>query len=227
LYLDFHTHKDTNSLHTLELVNKYPEHLEITTPFYSIGIHPWFIDLNKLEEELSLLTLALKNKNCLAIGEIGLDKRAKTNFNLQQMVFEQQLILAQEYHKPVIIHCVASFDEIIRIRKKLTITIPMIFHGFSKNDQLARQLVAQGFYLSFGKKLLDQNYKSVFRSIPNDRFFLETDNPETNDKRIVSIEYIYALAAEYKNIELKELKEIILKNGNSVFGNFISDQIKK
>jgi TatD DNase family protein len=52
---------------------------------------------------------------------------------LQQSVFEQQLLLAQKYNKPAIIHCVAAFQEVIEIKNKLKITVPLIIHGFLKH----------------------------------------------------------------------------------------------
>jgi TatD DNase family protein len=47
------------------------------------------------------------------VGECGLDKRIAIPIELQQLVFEKQLVLAQKYNKPVVLHCVASFDELI------------------------------------------------------------------------------------------------------------------
>jgi TatD DNase family protein len=54
--------------------------------------------------------------------------------------------------KPVVIHCVAAFQEVIQIKSKLSITVPLI--SWIKNKQVAEQLIANGFYLSFGKYLL-------------------------------------------------------------------------
>lgn len=53
--------------------------------------------------------------------------------------------------------------------------------------------------------------KTVFQSVPNDRFFLETDTVEE------LLEEVYALAADYKNIEIEEIKEIVASNFEKVF----------
>jgi len=128
------------------------------------------------------------------------------------MVFEKQLALAEKYQKPVIIHCVAAFQEIIAIKNKLKITVPLIIHGFSKNIEVGNHLVKNGFYLSFGKYLiLNKELELVFNSIPNDRLFLETDTIEQD------IRAVYELAAKYKNIEVDEMKAIINANFNTVF----------
>jgi TatD DNase family protein len=131
---------------------------------------------------------------------------------LQQTVFEKQLALAQEYNKPIVIHCVAAFDELIATKKRLQITVPIIIHGFSKNPQLAKQLIDNGFYLSFGKYLLrNPELETVFKTIPEDRFFLETDTIAE------SLEEVYALAAKYKNCTITELQQIIENNFQQVF----------
>lgn len=211
-YFNFHTHQFTNQSDVLELVNQYPKDFDATIPFYSIGIHPWYIDENELDEDLNIIEEKLQTNNCLAIGECGLDKRIEVPLDLQVSVFEKQLELAEKYKKPVVIHCVASFQEVMAIKKKMKINVPMIIHGFSKNNQLAEQLIAAGFYLSFGKYLIkNPDLKTVFQNVPNDRFFLETDTIEE------SIKQVYELASEYKELNLKELEGVISSNYKSVF----------
>ncbi|KRD57599.1 hydrolase TatD [Flavobacterium sp. Root935] len=212
-YFNFHTHQFTNQADVLELVNQYPKEFDASIAFYSMGIHPWYIEENRIDADLKIIEEKLQTENCLAIGECGLDKRIDIPLDLQISVFEQQLALAEKFKKPVVIHCVAAFQEVIEIRKRLKITVPMIIHGFSKNKQVAEQLIAAGFYLSFGKYLLkNPDLKAVFQSVPNDKFFLETDMMEE------TIQQVYQLASEYKKLELKELKSIISSNYKSVFG---------
>lgn len=212
-FFNFHTHQFTNQSNILELVNQYPQEFDASIPYYSIGIHPWYIKEDRLENDLRIIEEKLQTKNCLALGECGLDKRVEIPLELQIQVFEKQLILAQKYQKPVVIHCVAAFQEIIAIKKKMKISVPMIIHGFSKNTQVAEQLITAGFYISFGKYLLQNpSLKDVFLNIPDDRFFLETDTIEEG------IQQVYDLAAIYKNCTLKELQENIKRNFERVFG---------
>jgi TatD DNase family protein len=211
-FLNLHTHKFTDQDTVLELVNQYPQEFDTAIPFYSIGIHPWYIDEQRLEADLQIIESKLQEPNCLALGECGLDKRIEIPLELQQMVFEKQLLLAQHYKKPVVIHCVAAFQEVISIKKRLKITVPMIIHGFSKNKQVAKELIDNGFYISFGKYLLrNLELETVFVSIPNDRFFLETDTVEEG------IEEVYALAAKYKKWRIDELQQQIKSNFAVVF----------
>jgi TatD DNase family protein len=158
-----------------------------------------------MEEKLQL-------QNCLALGECGLDKRIEISMEIQTQVFEKQLALAIKYKKPVILHCVSAYQEIIEIKKRLQVEVPMIIHGFSKNSTIAKSLLDNGFYLSFGKYLLrNPELESVFKSVPNDRFFLETDTIEE------TLEEVYQLAAKYKNIKVSELQEIIEDNLKNIF----------
>jgi len=87
-----------------------------------------------------------------------------------------------------------------------------LIHGFSKSEQLAKQLLDNGFYISFGKYLLrNPELEFVFKNIPNDRFFLETDTIDEG------IQAVYALAAKYKGVSKEEIQEIIRTNFNKVF----------
>lgn len=211
-FFNFHTHQFTNQSNILELVNQYPQEFDASIPYYSIGIHPWYIKEDQVDADLKIIEDKLQTKNCLALGECGLDKRIEIPLEQQIIVFEKQLTLAEKYQKPVVIHCVAAFQEVIAIRKKMKISVPMIIHGFSKNSQIAEQLIKAGFYISFGKYLMrNPELKTVFKEIPSNRFFLETDTIEEN------IQQVYDLASEYKNITIKELQEIISSNFNKVF----------
>ena len=211
-YFNLHTHKFTNDSQVLELVNQYPWEFDAAIPNYSIGIHPWHIDENRLENDLRIINEKLKLPECLALGECGLDKRIEIPLNLQIEVFEKQILLAEKHQKPLVLHLVAAFDELIAIKKRMKISVPIIIHGFSKNEQVAKQLIDNGFYLSFGKYLLrNPELESVFNSTPNDKFFLETD---TIDE---TLEQVYQLAAKYKNITIEDLKKIVNSNFTTVF----------
>lgn len=211
-FLNLHTHKFTNNPTILELVNQYPWDFDAAIPFYSIGIHPWFIDEKRLETDLQTITEKLSLPECLALGECGLDKRIEIPLAFQKEVFVKQIFLAEKYQKPIVLHCVAAFQEVIEIKKHHHISVPMIIHGYSKNAPTAKQLVDNGFYLSFGKYLLrNPDLKEVFQSVPNDKFFLETDTVDE------SIADVYALAAAYKGMILETLQLQLKSNWKTVF----------
>ena len=211
-FVNLHTHFYTNSENILEVVNQYPKDFSDEIPLYSIGIHPWHIDENRLDEDLKIIKEKLLLKECIALGECGLDKRIEKIYSTQIEVFESQLNLLHEVSKPVILHCVASFDEVISCKKNSGLTSPFIIHGFSKNYQVAKQLLNQNFHLSFGKYLLrNPELGDVFKQIPNEKIFLETDTIAE------SLEEVYTFAAKCKNISIEEMKEIVWNNYKSTF----------
>lgn len=211
-FVNLHTHSYTNSDAVLEIVNQYPNEFIADIPHYSIGIHPWHIVDERVSEDLNTIKTKLNLNECIALGECGLDKRIEKKIELQIDVFESQLSLLHEISKPVILHCVAAFDEIISCKKNSNLQSTFIIHGFSKNIPLAKQLLNQDFYLSFGKYLLrNPEMESVFKYVPNDKIFLETDTISE------SLEEVYTFAAKCKNISVEEMKEIVWNNYQTVF----------
>ena len=212
-YVNLHTHTASNSTNTIEIVNQYPHDFQEGFSTYSIGIHPWYLEESRLDEDLKIIKSKLSTNECIALGECGLDKRIEKIYSSQIAVFEAQLDLNQAFSKPVILHCVASFDEVISSKKNSGLTCPFIIHGFSKNEQVAKQLLKQDFYLSFGKYLLrNPDLREVFAQIPNEKIFLETDTIAE------SLEEVYTFAAQCKNISVDEMQAIVWENYVRVFG---------
>lgn len=210
---NLHTHTASGSPGVFEVVNRYP-YEAVDVPYFSSGIHPWYIDVQKEEEHLSIVEKRLQLPNCVALGECGLDKRIEIPLAVQEDIFEKQLLLAKKYQKPVILHLVAAYREVVDIYKRIQPGVPMLVHGFSKNEQVAKQLLDNGFYLSFGKYLLrNPELSEVLAKVPNDRFFLETDTVEEG------IEEVYAKAASARNVGIEELKNIVSDNFKTVFKN--------
>ena len=211
-YINLHTHKFSNLLDVIEVVNQYPWEFDASIPNYSIGIHPWYIDENRLESDLEIIKEKLQLSECLALGECGLDKRIEIPLELQISIFKKQLEIVKQTNKPIVLHCVAAYDEVITIKKEMKIENPMIIHGFSKNEQVAKSLLNNGFYLSFGKYLLrNPDLEKVFTFAPENQILLETDTIEE------SIYQVYKKAAFIKGISIEEVKAIIFNNFSRIF----------
>lgn len=209
MYYNIHTHKFSDNEEIVELVNQYPDEVDSNLPFFSVGIHPWYLDENQLGEQLELIEKYVHLSNCKAIGECGLDKRIETSIEIQKKVFIPQLLLAEKYKKPVVLHCVAAYQELIEIKKELNLTVPLIIHGFSKNKQVAQSLLNNGFYLSFGKYLLlNPDLGEVLKTVPLDRLFLETDTMEQT---------IFDVYSKAESILNKDVRFIITENYIRVF----------
>ena len=211
-FINLHTHTFSNLSDVMEVVNQYPWEFDASIPSYSIGIHPWYVDENRWETDLETIKQKLQLDKCLALGECGLDKRIEIPLELQISVFKQQLELVKETQKPIVLHCVAAYEEVIAIKKEMKIENPMIIHGFSKNKQVAQSLLKNGFYLSFGKYLLrNPDLEKVFTFAPENQILLETDTIEE------SIYQVYEKAAAIKGISVEEMKTIVFTNFSTIF----------
>jgi TatD DNase family protein len=210
-FIDLHTHHISadNNVHVLNYRLGYDKVID-TTQSFSIGIHPWDLELI-IEKSIKDLEHFLTQPNCLAIGECGLDKLITTPLELQKKIFEQHLQLALKYHKPVIIHCVKAFDELIEICKPYFNHIPLIIHGFNKSETLAKQLIDKGFYLSLNHHLVLKPDFNI-QSLPINKLFFETDN-----NAHLLIQDIYQDFARKLNMELDVLVEQINRNFETLF----------
>lgn len=213
-FLDIHTHKTAQqkgvqSIQSLSLTNDIFLAMPKTRPV-SIGLHPWYATLNKLEIQLKYLSVLAKQANVKLIGECGLDKLKGERMESQVLILKAQVTLAEELNKPLILHCVKAFSELIELKGRMKVKVPMIIHGFNKNEALGKQLMAKGFLLSFGAAILKENSGAAKLLQQSEIFFLETDDSET------SIEEIYQAAANLKKCSVDKLKACIFENWNKL-----------
>lgn len=174
---DIHTHHfppiGQRAIYNIRIDEYNFEFVRQKNLYYSAGIHPW--DIEKANEDwLEKLYNTLLDKDVIAVGECGLDKNIETDYEHQAQLFLYHIQLSEELLKPLIIHCVGYFNELIELRKKLNPSQDWIVHGFRGKPQLAEQLLKAGFYLSFGEKF---NPESV-RICPLNRLLIETDESQ-------------------------------------------------
>ncbi|MEJ5103670.1 TatD family hydrolase [Chryseobacterium sp. MYb328] len=203
-FFDFHHHKKSirNGIYNLDIEQIPPDFP------YSIGIHPNDINISDIDHQMTWMKDMIF-QNCFAIGECGLDSLVPTDQKIQEEVFLQQIRISNEVKKPVIVHCVRKFYEVISFKKKAE--QPMIIHGFNKKRQIAEDLLANNFYLSFGKAVLyNLSLQDILKTTPLDKFFLETDNED------FEIEELYLKVSEIKGISLDDLNEQILENLHTI-----------
>jgi len=211
-YINIHTHHLSKDYGVFLFNNRFSFDNEIyTNSYFSVGIHPWDADL---QVSISELEKVIQHQNCLAIGECGLDKLKSPDLEIQKTVFITQLDLAVKYQKPVIIHCVKAFDELMEICKPYYSKVPLIIHGFHKSSQLAKQLIDKGFYVSFHHSVFDKK-ENDSSSIPIEKIFLETDNNES-----LLIEDVYQKATLFFQLEESDLKAKIYTNFTTLFKNY-------
>jgi TatD DNase family protein len=207
--IDFHTHQtpaDTvTSVRSLLIseVDKITPH-----DLFTVGIHPWYSDDIDIDSQLALLQELVKRNNVIAVGEIGLDKHRGALMEKQIELFEKQVLIAEKSQKPVIIHCVRAWVELLDVRKRLKPSMPWAIHGFRGQSELAKQLLGFGIYLSFGPETLNasEGLQEAIRTVPLDRIFIETDDAD------VSLKYLYTTVSKIKSVTFRDLNEQINYN---------------
>lgn len=214
-YIDIHTHTWYQDPDTTLILNVFPDEqdkLELPA-FCSVGLHPWHVSGASWEKQIEKVRTAATKRNVLCIGETGLDKAVNNSFETQQMAFSAQLAIAESLKKPPVIHCVRSYSELLAIRKKSDQSIPWIFHWFNADEHTARELIRKNCYLSFGHILFNERSKafSVFKTLPADHVFFETDDAG------YSIGEIYSRAAGIRKISLSSLESQIMDNFGCCF----------
>lgn len=211
--INIHTHKYHHDVET-EVFNMIIGKDSLPAGIFSCGIHPWYID--QLKEQLSNLSATLKNKNCIGLGECGLDSIKGADSNLQIEAFESQIILAKELNKPLIIHCVKKYEAVANALVSNNYKDYFLLHGFNAKPYTAHHYnKLPNAVFSFGAALLKPESKAeqLFLKLPLEKCFFETDD---SDERI---ENIYLRAAELKGLSIEEVIKQVSINFNRVFIN--------
>jgi TatD DNase family protein len=207
--IDIHTHRSASSADILSVRNLMPNDYASPAPYASVGLHPWHIG-EDWPAAMELVRSKATAENILMIGECGLDKlHAAGGIETQKEAFIQQIELSESIGKPLIIHCVKSFDEIIAIRKDTRPKQQWIIHGFRGKPQQAQQLLDNGFHLSFGERF---NPGSLALAYQSNCLWLETD------ESTLDIRQIYSQAADSLNIAEPILEERIESNASRLLG---------
>ena len=191
--------------------------------YAAVGIHPENIDGGTVNE---IRTLAKHNK-CVAIGEIGLDYYwVSDNKEQQKELFSQQLELANEINKPVIVHDRDAHSDTLELLKKHR---PKgVVHSFSGSPETAKEILKLGMYIGIGGVITFKNAKKlpeVVKMLPEDRFLLETDAPYLTPvpyrSKINNSAMIYLTAqkiAEIRNTDTVHILTAALENAKNLFG---------
>jgi len=158
-FIDLHTHQpkpsNTQNWSILNIMagNPLPNDPLIKC---SYGIHPWQIKAGNLTYLIKKLKQEAAKQQVIAIGEAGLDKLIETPIKEQETIFELHIEIALENNKPLIIHCVKAYSELLAMRKKYPSGV-WIIHGFGGKAELAKQLIDKDIKLSIGSALTKQN----------------------------------------------------------------------
>lgn len=194
-----------------------------------------------------------RNQNVVALGEIGLDyyhindekwvivrplhntqerdaKQLLTEVkNNQKEIFKEQLRLAAEIQKPVIIHCREAYDDALEILQQITqdySELRGVIHSFGGTLEQAKQYINLGFFVSFnGLITFARTWDHIVREIDLSNIMVETDCPYLTPVPLrgkrnepLYVKYVAEKMAELKGITLKEVARQTTKNAKQLFG---------
>lgn len=162
------------------------------------GVHPWDAERGFVLPDFG---------ECDIIGETGLDFACKVDRRAQTELFRKHLSAAERLSKPVVIHSVKAFEEVMRILSDYEIC-GVLLHGFIGSVEQAERAIKRGYFLSFGaRSLRSPRTLKVIDSAPVANIFLESDDDPECD-----IEALYRTVAERRQTTPEELCREMITN---------------
>ena len=151
------------------------------TVYPALGIHPWNLDISKLELNIHLIEEHIQK--VVAIGEIGLDywlKETRKDLSkraLQKKVFKTLLGLSKHHKKPAIIHCRGAWEDALHLVCQAEIK-KAVFHWYSGPIEILDKIMAYGYYMSATPAAAySKSHQRAINKAPLGSLLLETDSP--------------------------------------------------
>jgi TatD DNase family protein len=206
------------------LANRFPE------LSFAVGLHP--LDVHKWDEEKAsqIHKLASSDPRVVAIGETGLDFYKSNNQKQQRVVLQEQLKIASQLDKPVIIHCreaATSLRELLQDFFSNQGPIKGVMHCWGGSPEETKWFLDLGLYISFSGIVTFKNAEQIKASaqiVPSDRLLIETDCPflapvpkrgKRNEPAYVR--YVAECLAALRQTSLLDLAEQTTKNACQLF----------
>lgn len=197
--------------------------------YAAVGVHPH--DAQTLSPSvLSQLRDLAKDPKVVAIGEIGLDYyRDLSPRDIQKQAFIEQIKLAHEIGKPIIIHDRDANQDVIDIVKRNRAgRNGGIMHCYSGSLPLAIEFIKEGFYISLAGPLTYKNARKpqeIAVKIPIDRLLVETDCPYLTPEPLrgrlnepAHVRYVVDKMAELRGRHPDEIAYLTWLNARRVYG---------
>jgi TatD DNase family protein len=188
------------------------------TVYPSVGYHPWSISVDNMEENLEFIKENLRS--CAALGEVGIDYKAKVKKKVQWEVYEQLLTIAREADKPVIIHCRFSHVRTYEMTASAGVK-RAVFHWFNGEKQLLARLLDSGYFISVTPALSYSHFhRDAAAFAPLDRILVETDAPVEYQGKIsepADLPITLRELAHIKTISVEEAERVTEQNTRSFY----------
>ncbi|MBE9043826.1 TatD family hydrolase [Pleurocapsales cyanobacterium LEGE 10410] len=197
---------------------------------FAVGMHP--LDVDKWQERTGeeIKALAASDKRVVAIGETGLDFYKADNQEKQILALQQQLRIARQLDKPVIIHCRAAAAKLKEVLSDFWLdegSVRGVMHCWGGDEIETQWFLDLGFYISYSGIVTFKNAKQVqaaAKTVPSDRLLIETDCPflapvpyrgKTNEPAYVL--HVAQYLAQLRQIPLTTLAEQTTANACRLF----------
>lgn len=186
MILDVHTHAPLprpEAVGAFEPETLPPENL-FPGQLLSCGIHPWSLEKGDFQEESLIASLRkqLSRNDVVALGECGIDIPRGGLLAMQRILFRRQAELAEEFQKPLIIHCVKAHEHILALHSELKPEQPWAIHGFRGKPAVAEMFVRRGIRLGFGPLFNPE----TLRMMPEELILCETDDSGRDIEEVIS-----------------------------------------
>ena len=195
--------------------------------YAAVGIHPE--DMGECDpEELAKIRELAEHPKCVAIGEVGLDYYWDASRKEEQkLLFRQQIELAIELGKPLIVHDREAHQDSLDLVREYP-EARGVFHCYSGSAEMAQELLKRGRYLDIDGPITYKNARKaieVLEICPLDRILIETDSPylspvplrgKRNDSG--NLRYVIDKIAEVKSLTAQQVEELTWENGKRLFG---------
>lgn len=206
--MDRHTNR-----RNLEIQQLYPDMVAV-----ALGYHPWSIKADEIEANLEFLAAHLPE--AVAVGEVGLDYKAKVKKSQQRQVFARVLDLAGQYERPVIIHTRFSYQRALAMTREAGIR-RAVFHWYSGPLEVLAEILAAGYLISATPALAySEPHQAAIRYAPLEQILLETDAPVEYEGQVsepADVLRTATLVSRLKNIPLPEVQRLTTETARKFF----------
>ena len=194
-----------------------------------VGLHPTSIR-PEYDHDLEQVELRLRSNpdRYVAVGEIGMDLYWDRTYEAEQRdALRRQVLMAQEFGKPVALHIRKAHNEVFGLLRDMNCSVYRgVMHCFGGSVQEARRAVERGSHLGIGGVVTFKNatMAQVVKEIPLENLLLETDAPylapvpyrgKRNESAFV-VEVAKKIA-EIKQIPLEQVSEQTTANARDLF----------
>jgi len=197
----------------LSLARQHPGYI-----YPAIGYHPWEIKPEKVDETVAFVDKHLPS--CVALGEVGLDYKARVKKALQRMVLSRLLEIASRWRKPVILHCRFSHKRALELVQQSGLE-RAVFHWYSGSLEILQKILDNGYLISATPALsYSIQHREAIRHTPLDRILIETDSPveyRGKPSRPADVKETAELVAEIKGEPLEGVAQKTTENARQFF----------